>query len=142
MNIGKWIVVAFVLFAGFIGTLVAVCLREDISLVSADYYKDELAYQDQIQRLNNTAQLQAKPVIRVVDHTLQVVFNQVDKIEDGELKLFCPSNAKMDRNFPVTSADQPIQSFELNALQNGMYRAKLRWKMKGKEFYLEEVIYI
>lgn len=67
MSIGHWIVVSFVLFAAFIGTLVAVCLREDISLVTKDYYQEELAYQDQIQRLNNVAELKEKPVIRVVD---------------------------------------------------------------------------
>jgi len=64
MNIGKWIVVAFVLFAAFIGTLVVVCVRQDVSLVSRDYYRQELAYQNQIQRLNNTAALLEKPVIR------------------------------------------------------------------------------
>jgi hypothetical protein len=40
MNWGKWIIVSFVLFAGFIGTLVTVCVRQDISLVSKDYYKE------------------------------------------------------------------------------------------------------
>ena len=57
MNWGKSIILAFVLFAGFIATLVVVCVREDISLVSKDYYKEELLYQDQIQRLNNASQL-------------------------------------------------------------------------------------
>ena len=47
MNFGKWIVVAFVFFSLFIGTLVTVCVRQDISLVSTDYYKEELIYQDQ-----------------------------------------------------------------------------------------------
>jgi hypothetical protein len=142
MNIGKWIVVAFVLFAVFIGTLVAVCLREDISLVSKDYYKEELVYQDQIQRLNNTARLKEKPLIKVVDKTLQVEFNQMRLVEAGELKLFCPSNDRMDRNFQVKPFGQPIQFFDLHALQKGMYRAKMHWKMNGQEFYLEEVIYI
>ena len=45
MNWGKSIVLAFVLFAVFIGVLVAVCVREDISLVSRNYYNEELDYQ-------------------------------------------------------------------------------------------------
>jgi hypothetical protein len=142
MNFGKWIVVAFVLFAAFIATLVTVCVRQDVSLVSKDYYKEELGYQEQIHRLNNTAALEAKPVIRIVDQTLQVNFNQPGKIENGELKLFCPSNAKMDRSFTVTTSDETTRTFEINTLQKGMYRAKLFWKMNGKEFYQEEVIYI
>jgi hypothetical protein len=142
MNFGKWMVVAFVLFAAFIATLVTVCVRQDVSLVSKDYYKEELGYQEQIHRLNNTAALEAKPVIRIVDQTLQVNFNQPGKIENGELKLFCPSNAKMDRSFTVTTSDETTRTFEINTLQKGMYRAKLFWKMNGKEFYQEEVIYI
>lgn len=142
MNFGNWIVVAFILFAAFIATLVTVCVRQDVSLVSKDYYKEELGYQEQIHRLNNTAALEAKPVIKIVDHTLQVNFNHAGKIENGELKLFCPSNAKMDRIFPVESSEERTRTFEINTLQKGMYRAKLFWKMNGKEFYQEEVIHI
>lgn len=142
MNFGNWIVVAFILFAAFIATLVTVCVRQDVSLVSKDYYKEELGYQEQIHRLNNTAALAAKPVIKVVDQTLQVKFNQSGKIENGELKLFCPSNAKMDRIFTVAASNETTRTFDINTLQKGMYRAKLFWKMNGKEFYQEEVIYI
>ena len=142
MNIGNWIVVSFVLFAAFIGTLVVVCLREDISLVSKDYYEEELAYEDQIQRLNNVAGLTEKPVIKVVDHMVQVEFNQFSSIEHAELKIFCPSNASMDRKFLVKSSEETVQYFQLDPLQKGMHRAKLQWEMNGKEFYLEEVIFI
>jgi hypothetical protein len=141
MNIGKWIVVAFVLFAAFIGTLVVVCVRQDVSLVSRDYYRQELAYQNQIQRLNNTAALLEKPVIKVIDRTLQIEFNQSEEVEAAELMLFCPSNEKMDRNFHLTS-NQRTHVFALEELQKGMYRAKLQWKMNEKEFYWEEIIFI
>lgn len=142
MNFGKWIVVAFILFAAFIATLVTICVRQDISLVSKDYYKEELGYQDQLHRLNNTAALNDKPVIKVTGHTLQIEFDQFSKIENGELKLFCPSNAKMDRTFSVAASGETTRVFNVNAMQKGMYRAKLFWKMNGKEFYQEEVIYI
>jgi hypothetical protein len=141
MNVGKWIVVAFVLFAGFIATLVTVCVRQDISLVSKEYYKEELDYQEQIHRMSNTAGLFEKPVIKMVDHRLQVEFNQVDKVVSGELTLFCPSNEKMDRLFEIGSSGS-VQSFDLQGLAKGMYRAKLLWRMNGKEFYQEEIINI
>src|SRR5688500_5103994 len=124
MNFGKWIIVAFILFATFIATLVTVCVRQDVSLVSKDYYKEELGYQEQIHRLNNTAALAAKPVIKVVDQTLHVEFNEFNKIETGELKLFCPSNAKMDRIFTVAPSNETTRTFEINTLQKGMYRAR------------------
>lgn len=143
MNFGKWIVVSFILFAIFIGTLVTVCVRQDVNLVSKDYYKEELAYQDQIQRLNNAEKLQQKPVMKVIKNSvLEVDFMQTEKIQSGELKLFCPSNPKMDKNFKLNTAQDGSQLIELSGLQSGKYKAQLLWTMDGKEFYIEEIINI
>lgn len=141
MSWGKWIIVAFILFAGFIAALVTVCIRQDISLVSKDYYKEELAYQDQIVRMSNTSQLGQKPKIGIYNNFLQVDFNPSHRIEKGELKLFRPSDPKMDKVFTLRSCTS-VQVFPINNLKKGMYRAKLQWTMSGKEFYLEKVIYI
>src|SRR5690242_12740594 len=124
MNFGKWIVVSFVLFALFIGTLVTLCIREDISLVSKDYYKEELDYQSQIKRLNNTESLQQKPTIKYIAQVgLKVVWGSNTKIEKGELKLFCPSDSKLDKQFQLkTSAEQV---FEMSSIKKGMYHIKL-----------------
>ena len=142
MNFGKWIVVAFILFAVFIGTLVAVCVKQDVNLVSKDYYKDELRYQDQIERINNTNRLVEKPSIVKIDGKLQVNFSDEQKIQKGELKLFCPSNPKMDRNYHISATDGNTQLFEIASLLPGMYKAKLLWIMAGKEYFLEQIIYI
>jgi hypothetical protein len=143
MNWGKWIVVSFVLFAAFIATLVTVCVREDISLVTKDYYKDELVYQAQMDRMLNAEQLEEKPVISISGNEfLSLDFKTQDKIEKGELTLFCPANEKFDRTFPISSANGAELDFPIDQLQKGMYRVKLFWTMKGKEYYIEEVIYL
>jgi hypothetical protein len=142
MNFGKWIVVAFILFAVFIGTLVTVCVNQDVNLVSKDYYKEELGYQDQIERISNTNQLANKPRISKVDGKIQILFSDELIIQKGELKLFCPSNPKMDKVFSISEQDGNTQFFEIASLQPGMYKAKLLWTMEGKEYFLEEVIFI
>lgn len=141
MNFGKWIVVSFVLFALFIGTLVTLCVHEDISLVSKDYYKEELDYQAQIKRLNNTERLPQKPTIQYVAHVgLKILWNEKTKIEKGELKLFCPSNSKLDKQFHLQTTNE--QLFEMTSLKKGMYRVKLSWSMEGREYYYEEEIFV
>ncbi|HPM30936.1 MAG TPA: FixH family protein [Chryseolinea sp.] len=143
MNFGKWIVVSFILFTVFIGTLVTVCMRQDIDLVSKDYYKEELAYQDQIERLNNTEILSTKPTVQLMENNiLQIKLNQSDEIKNGELILFCPSNSKMDRKFKLSALPGESDLIELKGLDKGMYKAKLLWTMDDKEFYVEEVINI
>lgn len=139
MNWGKWIVVAFVFFAGFIATLVTVCVRQDISLVSSSYYQEELVYQQQIERTENALNLAEKPVIRVAERgVVEVGFRQ--QAERGRLKLFCPSNAAMDRAFDIGSSADSLRRFDVQGLQRGMYRAKLEWTTQGKEFYIEQII--
>jgi len=143
MNWGKWIIVSFVLFAGFIGTLVTVCVRQDISLVSKDYYKEELAYQDQIVRIKNASLLTHKPSIKIIgNNSLQIDFAQFNEIQKGELKLFRPSNAAMDQKFELKSSDASVQVLATEGLQKGMYKVRMQWTMQGKEFYIEEVIII
>jgi hypothetical protein len=141
MSIGKWIVVAFVLFAGFIGTLVTVCVKQDVNLVSKDYYKEELAYQDQVVRINNTKSLERKPTVHVIDGSvIEVRFNGDDTITKGTMKLFCPSNPDMDRDFDLVPLAENSRKVEISSLKKGMYRAKIYWTSDSKEFYHEEVI--
>jgi hypothetical protein len=140
MNWGKWIVVAFVLFAGFIATLVTVCVRQDISLVSKDYYKEELAYQDQMLRIQNVSQLQRKPIIAAIDGEVIISFESFADIKLGELKLFRPSDARLDRTYPLASSTAASQHFDVSQLPHGMYKARMKWEMNGKEYFLEQII--
>jgi len=135
-------VVAFALFAIFIGTLVTICIKQDISLVSKNYYNDELKYQDQIGRIDNTNKLRVKPTIVKVDNSVQVQFDSQSKIQNGELKLFCPSDPKMDKAFSLSSSGGNTQLFDIKSLHGGMYKARLLWSMDGKEYFYEAIIYV
>lgn len=141
MNWGKSIVLAFVLFALFIGSLVVVCLRQDIPLVSRDYYDQELRYQQQLDRMNNTNQLTEKPVLQVSDHTLEIQFRQLPQIREGELTLFRPSDPRLDRTFTLSAKDS-VQQIDLKEVPGGMYKARMKWKMGEKEYFLESTIYL
>lgn len=142
MNWGKWIIVAFVSFSGFIATLVTVCMRQEVNLVAKDYYKQELAYQEQIARVSNANQLTEKPVIRKAGDFLEVGFERFHKIENGSLKLFRPSDSKMDRTFILEPMKGTIQSFSIRELGKGMYRARMQWRMDGKEYFIETIVNI
>lgn len=142
MNIGKWIVIAFVLFTLFIGTLVTVCMQQNISLVSENYYKEELIYQDQILRVQNARALSEKPVVTTTADSIKIHFSSFKLVEKGALKLFCPSNELNDRAFVVKASQSNEQSFPINTLPHGMYKAQFLWSIGGKEFFLEEVINI
>ena len=141
MNWGKSIVLAFVLFVLFIGTLVVVCLRQDIPLVSTNYYEEELRYQMEIDRMNNANSLKEKPNVSVVGNGVEVRYSRLSEIAVGELILFRPSDARFDRKF-VLNGNGPIQRFKTQGLPGGMYKAKLRWTLNGIEYSMESTIHL
>mgnify|MGYP001123419412 CR=1 FL=1 len=143
MNWGKWIVVAFVLFASFIGTMITIMMKQDIGLVTKNYYAEDLAFQDQLERKQNTEQLELKPeVVIEQNQLLKVYFPAVSYVEEGEVKLIRPSSEKLDQRFTLLPSADSVQVFNLNPLTPGPYRVKLFWKAEGKEFYLEKLIVI
>jgi len=140
MNWGKSIVLAFILFAIFIGVLVTVCVRQEISLVSKNYYQEELDYQKQIERMNNTSALPQKPVISVSSGMIQIAFVTNQKLENGELKIVRPSDMRLDKAFPLQSFANEVQTFDAHDFPAGMYRARMQWTAEGKEYFIEEII--
>jgi hypothetical protein len=141
MNWGSWIIVAFVLFTAFIGTLVTVCIRADVSLVSKDYYKEELEFQKQITRIENTSALLNKPSITAGNGAIEITFDFSD-VENGELVLFRPSDASLDKTFDLGATRGQRQRILTDKLDKGMYRARMQWTTKGKEFFHEQIIYL
>lgn len=140
MTWGNWIVVSFIVFAVFIGVLVTVCVREDVNLVSRNYYQEDLAYEKQMDRLKNTESLPGKPDITVKGNLLQVQFGQLSDVENGTMKLFRPSDAKLDQLFTIEATQSTVVQFEVGNLQRGLYRAQMTWSMLGKEYYFEKII--
>jgi hypothetical protein len=140
MDFGKWIIFAFVFFALFIGVLVTVCFRQDISLVSKEYYKEELVYQDQITRISNTNDLTLKPVVTIISSS-QIKLDLGADATNVKIRVFCPAYSNLDQevNAKVIS---PGQFFNINTLLAGIYRVKCWWTANGKNYYHEEVIYI
>ena len=140
MNWGKGIVLSFVLFAAFVFGLVTICVRQHVNLVSKDYYQNELHYQERIDRLNNTADLAARPTIEFSDNRLIVDFKSRVGIEQGEIQMFRPSDVSLDKKFRLDASSERIRFFDLTDMHRGMYKVLMSWSVDGKEFYLEETI--
>lgn len=139
MNWGKSIVVAFILFAGLVATMVTICVRQDVSLVTPNYYEQDLAYQKQIDRMTLTGTLERKPVISVEAGSLIAVqYDDFPKVQSGVLVLFRPSDASLDRRFRISPETSSVQYFKADSLPGGLYRARMTWTMEGQEYYLEQ----
>jgi len=140
MNWGKGIIISFVVFAAFIITLVTVCMQQDVDLVAQNYYQQELIYEQQIKRLQNTEALKEKPQLVIHQNGLQIRFDRLSEIEEGELVLFCPSDPTHDRKILIAASNSQEQWIKVSDFKSGMYRARFSWSMSGKEFYIEKMI--
>jgi hypothetical protein len=122
---------------------VGVCINQDVNLVSGEYYKEELAFQQQIDRISQTAMLTETPVIETENETLlKVTYAHFENVEDARLQLFRPSDPGMDKNFQVLKSQEDRQYFSTDGMTKGMYRARFLWTMNGQNFFVEQVIHL
>ena len=143
MNWGWYIFLSFVLFAIFIITLVVRTMQEDVNLVSEDYYQQEMKYQDQIDRIENSAGID--PIDLSVNYEEQVVVfsfppSLAKKLVEGELFFFRPSNSSLDYRIKLAMDPDFTQKVSMKNLSKGMWRVKIYWDDGEKEFYQEKVL--
>lgn len=146
MNWGKGIVIAFIVFAIVIGSLVVISLNQEVGLVAPDYYQQEIAYQDQIERKENFNALKSKPIIKkVAENVLIVDFPKelYTTFVNGNLLLFRPSNAKLDRKLEIVLDSEGQQRIPVSDMIKGMWKIKMSWKaIDDVEYYSESIIHI
>lgn len=145
MHWGKKIALVYGLFVVGMLALVFACLNQkDIFLVSDDYYAQEIAYEQVIQKKKNANSL-AEPVTVEYDETkkaLLVNLTPESSGATGKVIFYRPSNPNMDVSFPVNVDTNGQQSIDTQKLPKGLWVVKVDWKKGGKEFYREEKIQI
>ena len=134
----KLVIGSFIVFSIFIGTLVFICVREDVSLVSPNYYQDELVHQVKMNQQQNMLLLKEQPVIQLSRQQVKVSFALLKELEKGEIRLARPSDSKLDQRFSL--GQDAEQSFSLRISEKGLYRVSMQWSMHGKEYYYEKLM--
>ncbi len=141
MNWGKGIILAFVGFFGVIFTLAYISMQQDISLVADNYYEQELAYEDQIERIKNTDGLLEKPGISVDKQQgqakLQFPEGLKSSVYEGSIQFFRPSSAALDQTFDIRLDEAGLQTFDISRFPRGLWKVKISWKSKNREYYNE-----
>jgi hypothetical protein len=141
MNFGHKIAITYGAFVVFIISLVTFCVKQDdITLVSPDYYKKEIAYQDEIEKIKNTAGLTQPIQIEKAGEFLQITFPNEIKEAKGTLLFYRPSDVKLDFQIPLSMGEQGWQKVPLKSIAPGQWTIKLEWEDKGISYLKEEKI--
>lgn len=145
MNWGKGIVLSFIVFAGIIITMVTISMKQDVNLVAPNYYEEEIAYQDQIDRISNFEALEVKPVITKKGDQIELSFPQevANSVLDGEILFFRPSDRNQDIKAVLKLDGNQKMIFPVRQFSKGLWMTKLRWRSSGNiEYFTEKRIVI
>ncbi|MFC4873670.1 FixH family protein [Negadavirga shengliensis] len=139
MDWGKGIVIVFAVFATIMVTMVTICMKQDdLHLVTANYYEEEIKYQQHIDKVSNTVHLDRETL--VFDRDGKVLHLDLPVGALGELHLFRPSDASLDRKVEVKIDGSSSNSLDLKGLKPGYWRVKLSWTAGDKEYFEEKKI--
>ncbi|MCX6299049.1 MAG: FixH family protein [Bacteroidetes bacterium] len=143
MSWGNKLVVVFVLFAVFIGTMVYKAFNTPLDLVSKDYYKEELRYQEKIDGMNNAAKI-SKVIIAQNQTAINIQFpiEQKGKSIKGEAFFYCVTDEKKDIRLPIIVDSTASLAVLKNKLQKGVYALKLNWQLDKEAYYNEQKLVV
>ncbi|WP_026995041.1 FixH family protein [Flectobacillus major] len=141
-NWGGGIVLTFILFAGFIGTMVYRMVSQRVDLVADNYYQQEVVYQQQIERIKNTSRLNQKNIMTYSETNNTVRIALPTYIQKGEVTFFRPSDKNLDFSVPVTSQSNSLLTIPTNNLKKGLWKVQATWTDGREEYYLEDEIMV
>jgi len=136
MNWGKAIVLVFIVFAGFIGTMVVRMSRQRIDLVRDDYYQDEMAYQQHIDRVSRTARLNHSPMLPIDTARQQLDLALPVSSQQASVTFYCPADRRQDRTIILKPGERTVST---EALAKGLWRVQLNWSVEGQPYYYEQL---
>ena len=144
MNWGNKLLLVFVCFAGLISYMVYRCVLTPVNLVTSEYYKDELSYQDVIDATKNANALSTKAsVVQVVSNiTIQLPEEMKEHAVKGSVLFYCPSNIANDRHMDLSVDDQARQEIDIKKFAHGAYTVKIEWNDNEKHYYAERALNI
>lgn len=125
-------------FAGMIIALVVASSRQKIDLVSKDYYKQELVYQDVLDAGKNQAGMSMPVSIHAGASTVTVELpaEMQGKELSGEIRFYSPVNTEWDRIYKMSPNDH-VSVIPRAELENTRYIVKVSFSADGKKYYQE-----
>ncbi len=139
------LVLFFIVFTAYIVGFVIFASRQKMDLVRADYYDQEIRFQQQIDRVKRTAPVMADADI-AYDRSGELVTvsfppSRRDEIS-GTVSFYRPSDSGLDTNVKLGLDPAGRQSMSVRSLRAGLWKVRIQWKAAGQEYYFEKPIVI
>jgi hypothetical protein len=142
LNWGHKITLAFSAFVVFMFVMVYKSMKTDFQLVTKEYYKDELAYQQVIDGTNRANKLSGSVEVTQVNNELiiQLPTEMRGKAISGNIWLYCSSDDKKDRRLELAVDENGKQVINSKNMLPANYLLKVTWKADELSYYNEQHI--
>lgn len=144
LNWGTGIVIAFLCFISFIMYFVinmSTNKSYEHDLVTEDYYKQELEFQNEINHEKNAKALTKN--LSWQKTTSGIVINFPDNLNanaiSGDVFLYRPSNKKFDFSLPITLNAHKL-TIPKDKLLEGRWDIKVKWKHNNTSYLFKDKI--
>jgi nitrogen fixation protein FixH len=136
------VVLALVLFgAGTAGLVVLACSQRS-DLVRADYYDQEIRHQEQMDRLERTRRIAPETRITYDAKKRRVALSlpetHAQRQPKGQIHLYRPSTAELDRRIPLDLDAAGHQILEADSLEPGLWQVQVSWIVDRDEYYFDQ----
>lgn len=143
-NWGVGIVLAIITFMAFILYLVVTMTTNNEfnhDLVTEEYYKQELTFQDQLDREANSQNLETNIQVETAEEGIIVKFPEeleFSKIK-GEIYLYRPSRKEQDFRVPLELSAQEMLIPQKH-LEKGRWNIEIDWSYGKESYYFKKEI--
>ena len=144
MNWGNKILLVFLVFAAGIFYLVYRSMHVNYELVSKEYYKDEIHYQDIIDASKRAGALSKKIEISERGDLIAVQLPDEMKNEKvtGDIWFYCAADETKDRHISLQLDQNGAQQIAKQKFASGSYVVKFDWTSKNTRYYAEQPLTI
>ena len=142
INWGTGIVIAFIVFIGFIMFLIALMMSDtklDHELVTEEYYEKGTYYQKEIDAEKNAQLLSENIVVTKTAEGFLLEFPkslEYSKIE-GTISFYRPSNKKLDFDFPIVLSSHNLLIPDKSLLE-GRWDISVNWNYEGVNYLFKD----
>jgi len=127
-------------------TFVIYSTRHHVDLVAADYYEQEVRFQDQLDRANRATSLQAPAKVdynaasRLI--TVSMPADHLQPSLKGWIQLYRPSAANLDQKLPLAVDVSGQQFIDGKILTDGLWHVRVSWNLNGADYYFDQKLFI
>jgi len=144
LNWGHKLTIVFIAFAAFIFFLIYKTTQSHFDLVSKDYYKDELAYQQVIDGTNLANKLSSGIQVQQQNDQISIQFPQEmkQKKAEGTIFFYCSADSRKDKKINIQLSEEAVQIIPAKDILPGKYVLKINWKTDNQNYYNEQPVSI